>query len=797
MQFIFETLIPALESTQASAFYALLVLLLLSSASLFLHNQAQPGKLDRRLSLGLGVLMGLRVIQLPVLVSAWLGAPAAQHAIAPLERSILLISFVTLAWFWARPNGESPSRQALFGIELLGALALAGYLLIAWQGMALGSPFNYTTLDYVWNSASLAVLVLGGAQILTSGQPILRSGLLQLGALFFGHLLHFFLPVPIVNMPLAVQAANLLSLPFLFAMPLRLPAIRRRPERQMEPIPPLPSEEPIPNIPAFFDFEQAEEISGGIGNAPKNEAGLHPAEELARQVAEQLHANLCLLTTVNEAQMQLELQYGYNQLRAAPVEMARIPLREVPRLTSAIKRGRALRLVAEQRLTELAVLSQALRLSFPGHLLAAPFSLPQDLRRWAVLLINVDRAWQLEDEVELEKVAVELGAKLAQALGISEQITETIEPIEEEFSQERLELEKLEAENERYRQDVERLLKHIDELKTGQKAGTGMAAAQSSELVAQLQQENSKLKSALASLEKSAGGVASPASLEIKQAKEELRLALEEVASLHARLEAAQQAMMEAGAQKPGGKIEAKQVELIASIAEELRQPLSSVLGYTDLLLGESVGILGALQRKFLERVRNSTERMNKLIDDLIRIAELDRAGYAVARKPVDLNGVIDDAISQLRAQFQEKRITLRVDLPRLLPQLNTDRDALQQILYHLLQNADAATPAEGAITLRAVNQEQPGLGEFVLIQVSDTGGGIPEEDLPRVFSRVYRATNPIIEGVGDTGVGLSIAETLTNALGGRIWVESEAGLGATFSVLLPLQQTQPLGGNV
>src|SRR5690606_25485973 len=121
-----------------------------------------------------------------------------------------------------------------------------------------------------------------------------------------------------------------------------------------------------------------------------------------------------------------------------------------------------------------------------------------------------------------------------------------------------------------------------------------------------------------------AGGMAAiPPSINAEQAREELRLAMEEVAALHAKLEAAQQAIVETTQQQPGAQIPAEQVELVASIAQELRQPLSSVMGYTDLLLGESVGLLGALQRKFLERVRNSTERMNHLIDDLIRIAEL------------------------------------------------------------------------------------------------------------------------------------------------------------------------------
>ena len=94
----------------------------------------------------------------------------------------------------------------------------------------------------------------------------------------------------------------------------------------------------------------------------------------------------------------------------------------------------------------------------------------------------------------------------------------------------------------------------------------------------------------------------------------------------------------------------------------------------------------------------------------------------------------------------------------------------------------------EGTVTLR-VRTEKQDENDFVLIQVADTGGGIPTEDLPRVFSRLYRADNVLIQGVGDTGVGLSIAKTLTEAQGGRIWVDSEIGVGATFSVLLPVSQ--------
>ncbi len=137
---------------------------------------------------------------------------------------------------------------------------------------------------------------------------------------------------------------------------------------------------------------------------------------------------------------------------------------------------------------------------------------------------------------------------------------------------------------------------------------------------------------------------------------------------------------------------------------------------------------------------------------------------------------------------MREKNITLHLDLPKKVAPVNADREALQQILIHLLQNAGAATPVEGTIRLKVQTTSEGGK-DYVLIQVTDSGGGIPEADLPRVFTRLYRADNVLIQGVGDTGVGLSIAKTLTEAQHGRIWVESEPRVGATFSVLLPMEE--------
>lgn len=772
MPISWEILVSSLESALGGLSYNLLVLFLLVAVIFSLQDKAHPEKLDRRVILGLRSLMLLRLIAALIFGIYWYAAVPPLAGAAPLERSIHLIGIVVFSWLWTRQSSKGQTHQTLIAVEFLAAMLVSAALILPWIGST--AYFNYTDADYLWSAACFITLILGAWQIFKGPQPGRTAGLILFLILFVGQLVHLLLAEPFGNMPLATQAADVLVLFILFSLPVREPKIER--EAGTESL--FPTEVPIYEIPTMSHKESEQPP-----HSPET-------EELARQTAQDLQADVCAFGALDFAHSKLEIHAAYNLLSNSRLELVDSPLDNFPRLVSSLARAQVLRLSAEQRPPDLDRMARLLNLSFPAHLLVAPIRNARDVRVWFVMLLRIEKPWQFTEEVNLEKATEGLSPKLIKALGYLDDEQFESEPVQENIpspdqgDDAPTDLEKLEAENERYKQDVARLLAHIDELK---RSGDGGAAAQI-EIVTALQQENERLKSAVSSLEASRSA-AQPVSIEADQAKEELRLAMMQVANLQEKLDATQKSfVVETGPQVGGKKISTGQVEVIASIAQELRQPLSSVLGYTELLLSESVGIIGALQRKFLERVRSSTERMNALIGDLIRIAELDKAGFSAQRKPVDLSAVIDDAIGQLRTQLQEKRIALRVDLPSKLPELNTDRDALQQILYHLLQNADAATPAEGAITLRAAIDAQPEFGDFVLLQVSDSGGGIPEEVLPSVFSRMYRTTNPLIQGVGDTGVGLTIAETLTQALGGRIWVESESGVGATFSVLLPLQ---------
>jgi signal transduction histidine kinase len=236
--------------------------------------------------------------------------------------------------------------------------------------------------------------------------------------------------------------------------------------------------------------------------------------------------------------------------------------------------------------------------------------------------------------------------------------------------------------------------------------------------------------------------------------------------------------------------------DAVISVAQELRTPLSVIMGYTDVLLGESVGILGALQRQFLTRVKANVDRLARLVEDLIRISTLDSGNLRLHPQKLNLVDLIDDAITNSRYKFGEKGIVLDMDIPEDNLPVEADPEAIQQVINQLIQNAYLVSPNDGSVrvvarrdsspALSASNGHPPSPQEVIFVAISDEGGGIPPEELRRVFSGMYRADSPLIAGLGETGAGMSIARALIEAHGGKIWVESTQGIGNTFKFVLP-----------
>ncbi|MCP4538896.1 MAG: hypothetical protein GY832_17310 [Chloroflexi bacterium] len=234
-----------------------------------------------------------------------------------------------------------------------------------------------------------------------------------------------------------------------------------------------------------------------------------------------------------------------------------------------------------------------------------------------------------------------------------------------------------------------------------------------------------------------------------------------------------------------------RQNDIVTSLMHELRTPMTSITGYTELLLGESVGIIGETQRQLLQRVNANVERMGGLLDDLVKVSSIDANQDVLEPEPVDLVNIIENAIMSLAIQFSERDLNVQMDMPSELPSIHADPDSLYQIVLRLLSNAcQCSTPGTEVMVrarLEEYDTQMDGLPDYLFMSVTDTGGGIAPKDQQRVFQRLYRADNPLIEGVGDTGVGLSIAKALVEMQGGRIWADSEVGIGSTFSFILPL----------
>ena len=235
--------------------------------------------------------------------------------------------------------------------------------------------------------------------------------------------------------------------------------------------------------------------------------------------------------------------------------------------------------------------------------------------------------------------------------------------------------------------------------------------------------------------------------------------------------------------------------ELILGMVQELRTPMTSIVGYVDLMLNESAGILGEMQRKFLQRVAANIARLTSMLEDLTRISFLDAGRFTLTPEPVDVVGLIEDAITSASSQLREKGLTVHLNLDDDIPAIRADRDSISQIVGQLLTNAYLASPTGSAIYVTA--QRQPArdgqMRDTVIVSIEDRGGGIAADDQVRVFARKYKAENPLIQGLGDTGVGLAIAKALVEAHGGEIWLETRPGVGSVFHFTLPLEMVPEL----
>jgi two-component system phosphate regulon sensor histidine kinase PhoR len=236
-------------------------------------------------------------------------------------------------------------------------------------------------------------------------------------------------------------------------------------------------------------------------------------------------------------------------------------------------------------------------------------------------------------------------------------------------------------------------------------------------------------------------------------------------------------------------RLERMRRDFVSNVSHELKTPLTSIQAYADSLLEGAIDDPG-INRSFLQRIVEQSDRLKALILDLISLARTESPQEALNVVPVDLQEVLQECLPAHEALANAKQVTLELTLFENDLVVLADREGLRTILDNLIRNAVNYTPSGGRVQIRIGRNEEEGM-----LEVEDTGIGIPREHQPRVFERFYRVDTARSREVGGTGLGLAIVKHLAERFGGMVELESEQGQGSLFRIRLRLAQSQTGAG--
>ncbi len=228
-------------------------------------------------------------------------------------------------------------------------------------------------------------------------------------------------------------------------------------------------------------------------------------------------------------------------------------------------------------------------------------------------------------------------------------------------------------------------------------------------------------------------------------------------------------------------RLENVRKDFIANVSHELRTPVTNIQGYTETLLA------GAWQdqknlKDFLSIIYSDTEKLANLINDILDLSKIESTDKPLQLELVNLNSLIIETIKNIKQKVDKKEIKLELNLDKNISKIKVDKIQIQQAISNIIDNAIKYTPKQGEIKV-SVRQLQ----NQARIDISDTGIGIPERDLERIFERFYRVDKARSRKLGGTGLGLSIAKNIILNHKGKIWCKSTEGQGATFTITLPI----------
>ncbi len=729
----------------------------------------------------------------------------------PLERLMEALSIVIIGWALVLNSRRRTLSQILVGVT---ALVFVGFYIIAamqwataWQSDT-SLAYNLSWQRWVWHPAICLLLVLMLAYLGTTPAPQRGILMVALSALTIGHLAQAIFPLLGSAPHLAgwVRLANLIAFPILAVSVLR--AILSHHDAQTAELRAI-SQESLARVTGLMDMVDAVQK---ITVSTEMDAVLENATQILSQM---IPAHLCAiaLTTPtsngspsSSGEMLLPIVYSANQISHPQTHLL---IRDYPIIEYTVNRRKSATLQAGEG-SQVSDIYRLLGSDQTGPVIAQPM----DLSPFPCGVILIARPGHARsfNEAEIHK-----SETLCKHIATMVRHARRYQDLEDQINHQKADQRLLEMEFARTRADLENRLRQsqqemtvyiqkLYEAETGEqraqndlrelRAQLNQTKAQSQKEVRHLEDELETSMKRLALLTSQIGKLDATRlqlSRRVQTLEQEQAAQRDHVARLEQQRDELLQRVAElktASSQQPAPpQLDTRQAqardEFLNSLAQELRTPMTSIIGYTELLLGGAVGKLETMPRKFLQRVQANIERMNGMLNDMIGVTAIDSGKLTIDLEPVSVPRLIETALQKAQYRMEEKELQAHLDIAEL-PELNADPECLQQILDNLLANACKSSQPGSTIHLKAFLDSRDNGQSFLHVTISDTGGGIAPTDWYRVFERFYRADDTLIAGLGETGVGLAIVKAMVEAHQGLVWIESQVGAGTTFHFTIP-----------
>ncbi|MEW6068439.1 MAG: ATP-binding protein [Nitrospirota bacterium] len=221
----------------------------------------------------------------------------------------------------------------------------------------------------------------------------------------------------------------------------------------------------------------------------------------------------------------------------------------------------------------------------------------------------------------------------------------------------------------------------------------------------------------------------------------------------------------------------------LSMVSHQLKSPLSATLLQTSILLDGIVGELNEKQKDLLQKIRTRIKGMVNLIHDILDVSFIEDGGYLKQIEQLDIAEILQRTVEVMQPQSHDKNMTIQVTTEGRLPFISGNRSSMEAMFINLINNAIKYTPSGGQVSVKMFENAQN-----IQIEVSDTGIGIENKDIPRIFDKFYRVKSEATKNIEGTGLGLSIVKCIVDAHNGNIFVDSVVGKGTTFTILLPFK---------